>query len=155
MKVLCVLLAALAGAMAQQPEPIIFVHGNGDDATKWIPVIWLFESNGYPANRLFAIRFTDPVARRQDSLARTVSFFYRGRSQRVKRLCGSGLIRDKSRQGRPGGKQSRRHDHPQLPEECRRGRRGVACNTCGNAEPRSDEARYAIWTRSSMVLALS
>lgn len=55
-----------AAAPARSEVPIIFVHGNGDDATKWVPVIWLFESNGYPANRLFAIRLTDPVARRAD-----------------------------------------------------------------------------------------
>ncbi len=47
--------------------PIIFVHGNGDDATKWLPVIWMFESNGYPADRLHAIRLTDPMARRDNS----------------------------------------------------------------------------------------
>jgi triacylglycerol lipase len=55
---------------AQQPDPfppIIFVHGNGDDAAKWVPVIWLFESNGYPADRLFAIRFLDPVGRSDDT----------------------------------------------------------------------------------------
>lgn len=67
-----VLAAALlsgVAAQAQTPTPIIFVHGNGDDATKWMPVIWLFESNGYPADRLFAIRLTDPNARRDDSRA--------------------------------------------------------------------------------------
>jgi len=47
--------------------PIIFVHGNGDDATKWLPVIWMFESNSYPADRLHAIRLTDPMARRDNS----------------------------------------------------------------------------------------
>lgn len=45
------------------PPPIVFVHGNGDDSTRWVPTIWLFESNGYPADRLFAIRFHNPVAR--------------------------------------------------------------------------------------------
>ena len=45
------------------PPPIIFVHGNGDDSTRWVPTIWLFESNGYPADRLFAVRFHHPVAR--------------------------------------------------------------------------------------------
>jgi pimeloyl-ACP methyl ester carboxylesterase len=49
------------------PVPIVFVHGNGDDAAKWVPTIWLFESNGYPANRLFAIRFTNPMARADDT----------------------------------------------------------------------------------------
>jgi len=53
--------------LAQAPAPIIFVHGNGDDATKWIPIIWLFESNGYPSDRLFSIRFTDPSARTANS----------------------------------------------------------------------------------------
>lgn len=72
MKVFLSLLAAvvLMGAAAQAqptPVPVIFVHGNGDDATKWVPVIWLFESNDYPANRLFAIRLTDPAARLDDT----------------------------------------------------------------------------------------
>ena len=52
---------------SRSPDPIIFVHGNGDDASRWVPVIWLFESNGYPADRLFAIRFHDPVARVDDT----------------------------------------------------------------------------------------
>ncbi|BDC48497.1 hypothetical protein F183_A08130 [Bryobacterales bacterium F-183] len=56
-------------AAAAAETPIVFVHGNGDDATKWLPVIWMFESNGYPADRLHAIRFTDPSARREDSKA--------------------------------------------------------------------------------------
>jgi pimeloyl-ACP methyl ester carboxylesterase len=45
----------------------VFVHGNGDDASKWVPIIWLFESNGYPADRLFPIRFTDPTGRADDT----------------------------------------------------------------------------------------
>lgn len=57
----------LFGLLVQAETPVIFVHGNGDDATKWIPVIWLFESNGYPASRLYSIRMTDPAARREDS----------------------------------------------------------------------------------------
>ena len=65
MKFLLTLL--LFGLIAQAQMPVIFVHGNGDDATKWVPVIWLFESNGYPASRLFAVRLTDPAARREDS----------------------------------------------------------------------------------------
>jgi triacylglycerol lipase len=64
----------LARAFAQTPAPdafppIVFAHGNGDDAAKWMGVIWLFESNGYPANRLFAVRFTDPSARTDDERA--------------------------------------------------------------------------------------
>ena len=72
------LFAACLGAVAQTqkaaqsasaPDPIIFVHGNGDDASRWIPTIWLFESNGFPAERLSAIRFHNPVARTDDTLA--------------------------------------------------------------------------------------
>ncbi|MFN9264966.1 MAG: lipase, partial [Acidobacteriota bacterium] len=59
----------LLGSLASAAElpPVVFVHGNGDDATKGVPTNWLFESNGYPKDRLFAIRLTDPVARREDS----------------------------------------------------------------------------------------
>ncbi|MCC6245130.1 MAG: alpha/beta fold hydrolase [Gemmatimonadaceae bacterium] len=42
--------------------PIIFVHGNGDHAGLWDLTIWRFESNGYPADRLFAIDLPHPVA---------------------------------------------------------------------------------------------
>lgn len=59
--------AVAAVAAAEAPPHIVFVHGNGDDATKWLPVIWMFESNGYPPDHLHAIRFTDPSARREDS----------------------------------------------------------------------------------------
>lgn len=70
-----VLLLGTAALFAQQacptpdaPLPVIFVHGNGDDATKWTGIIWLFESNGYPGNKLFAIRFPMPVARTNDTV---------------------------------------------------------------------------------------
>jgi pimeloyl-ACP methyl ester carboxylesterase len=57
-------------ALAQQPPtPIIFVHGNGDHAALWITTLWRFESNGYPADRLYAINFTDPLARADDAVA--------------------------------------------------------------------------------------
>jgi triacylglycerol lipase len=66
-----VMMAALcAGAQTAPepvvPEPIVFVHGNGDDAAKWIGIIGLFESNGYPADKLYAVRFTNPSARTAD-----------------------------------------------------------------------------------------
>ncbi len=64
------LLFTAATAFAQQADPfppIVFVHGNGDDASKWVPIIWLFESNGYPADRLFSIRFLDPTGRGDDT----------------------------------------------------------------------------------------
>jgi hypothetical protein len=46
----------------------VFVHGNGDDASKWIGIIWLFESNDYPADKLFSVRFSHPNARTNDTL---------------------------------------------------------------------------------------
>lgn len=64
---LCVSSAAQGSESMQDGRvPIIFVHGNGDDASRWVPIIWLFESNGYPADRLGAIRFHNPVARTDD-----------------------------------------------------------------------------------------
>jgi triacylglycerol lipase len=47
--------------------PIVFVHGNGDDASKWVGIIWLFESNGYPADKLFALRILHPNSRNDDT----------------------------------------------------------------------------------------
>ncbi len=67
MPLLLLLLTGVARLASAQSPPIVFVHGNGDDAAKWIPIIWLFESNGYPADRLFAVRFTNPNARNDDS----------------------------------------------------------------------------------------
>ena len=65
--VFAALLLTFGSAAAIAQTPVVFVHGNGDDATKWLPVIWMFESNGYPADRLFAIRFIDPSARRENN----------------------------------------------------------------------------------------
>lgn len=59
--------ACLVPLCGQSLPPVVFVHGNGDDSSRWIPTIWLFESNGYPRHLLRAVRFTDPVARRLDS----------------------------------------------------------------------------------------
>jgi triacylglycerol lipase len=60
---------AQAQQVAAAPIPIVFVHGNGDDSAKWVGIIGLFESNGYPSNRLYAIRFTNPQARADDTKA--------------------------------------------------------------------------------------
>jgi triacylglycerol lipase len=61
------LLAALAllpaaAAAAEKPLPILFVHGNGDNAAVWMTTLWRFESNGYPADLLEAIDFRYPLA---------------------------------------------------------------------------------------------
>jgi pimeloyl-ACP methyl ester carboxylesterase len=56
-------------ALAQSMPPIIFVHGNGDHAALWTTTLWRFESNRYPADRLHAFNFTDPLARSDDAVA--------------------------------------------------------------------------------------
>ncbi len=53
----------------QSAVPIVFVHGDSDAAGIWQTAIWRFESNGYPRDRLFAINFTDPQARDDDTVA--------------------------------------------------------------------------------------
>lgn len=66
---------ALAGlprtvfAQDQSVAPIVFVHGDSDAAGIWQTTFWRFESNGYPRDRLFAISFTDPQARDDDTVA--------------------------------------------------------------------------------------
>ncbi len=47
--------------------PVLFVHGNGDHAALWITAMWRMESNGVPRDRMFAINFTDPLARADDT----------------------------------------------------------------------------------------
>lgn len=49
------------------PPPIVFVHGNGDSSALWINNIWRFESSGFKRSQLFAIDFTNPNARSDDS----------------------------------------------------------------------------------------
>jgi triacylglycerol lipase len=56
-------------AGADTSIPILFVHGNGDSAALWHTTIWRFESNGYDPSLLFAIDFTHPRARNDDTKA--------------------------------------------------------------------------------------
>ena len=61
--------AAQTGPVATADiPPILFVHGNGDHAAVWITTVWRMESNGVPRDRMFAINFTDPLARTDDSV---------------------------------------------------------------------------------------
>src|ERR1700738_1812855 len=53
---------------ATEIPPTLFVHGNGDHAALWITTLWRMESNGVPRDRLFAINFTDPLARTDDKV---------------------------------------------------------------------------------------
>ena len=66
-------LSALAqttpAAPAPQVPPILFVHGNGDQAGLWITTLWRMESNGVARDRMLAINFTDPLARSDDAVA--------------------------------------------------------------------------------------
>src|SRR5262245_29393455 len=57
-----------AASGSSEIPPILFVHGNGDHAALWITTLWRMESNGVPHDRLFAINFTDPLARNDDSV---------------------------------------------------------------------------------------
>jgi pimeloyl-ACP methyl ester carboxylesterase len=59
---------ATGPAMTEFP-PIVFVHGNGDNASIWQSTIWRFESNGWPRERLHAIDLPYPLARDDDSRA--------------------------------------------------------------------------------------
>ena len=52
---------------ADTSRPILFVHGSGDSAALWHTTIWRFESNGYDPSLLFAIDFTHPRARSDDT----------------------------------------------------------------------------------------
>jgi len=60
--------APSAAPSATEVPPILFVHGNGDHAALWITTLWRMESNGVPRERMFAINFTDPLARTDDSV---------------------------------------------------------------------------------------
>jgi triacylglycerol lipase len=59
-----ILASPAASARIEKRLPIIFVHGNGDNAALWMTTIWRFESNGYPPGLLDAIDFRDPLATR-------------------------------------------------------------------------------------------
>ncbi len=58
-------LGQLYGAGSDLP-PVIFVHGNGDNASVWQTTLWRFESNGWPRHRLHALDSTLPLARSED-----------------------------------------------------------------------------------------
>jgi pimeloyl-ACP methyl ester carboxylesterase len=58
-----------AFAQANGDVPIIFVHGDSDQAPVWQTLIWRFESNGYTRDRLYAINFANPQARDDDAVA--------------------------------------------------------------------------------------
>jgi pimeloyl-ACP methyl ester carboxylesterase len=60
--------SAATSAGITDATPILFVHGNGDHAALWMTTLWRMESNGIPRDRLFALNFTDPMARSDDAV---------------------------------------------------------------------------------------
>jgi hypothetical protein len=48
--------------------PMLFAHGNGEQAPLWMTTLWRMESNGVSRDRMFAINFTDPSARADDAV---------------------------------------------------------------------------------------
>ncbi|MCD1644043.1 hydrolase [Aurantimonas coralicida] len=70
---LCGIVAGGPSVAAATPDeavpPIVFVHGDSDSAAFWMPVLWRFESNGVPAERLFAVDIDHPAARLDDKVA--------------------------------------------------------------------------------------
>src|SRR5580704_14710236 len=57
---------APAAPGASEIPPILFAHGNGEQAPLWMTTLWRMESNGVARERMFAINFTDPLARADD-----------------------------------------------------------------------------------------
>jgi len=43
-------------------QPLVFVHGHGESAAAWQDLVWRFESNGWPRERLFALQQPYPLA---------------------------------------------------------------------------------------------
>src|ERR1700738_2349759 len=56
-----------AAPSATEVPPVLFVHGNGDHAALWITTLWRMGANGGARGRMFAINFTDPLARTDDT----------------------------------------------------------------------------------------
>jgi hypothetical protein len=67
--------------------PMLFVHGNGDHAALWITTFWRMESNAIPRERMFAINFTDPLARADDKVAES----YRSSTEDQRRELGEAV----------------------------------------------------------------
>jgi len=86
--------APAAPAAAQVP-PILFVHGNGEQAALWMTTLWRMESNGVARDRMFAINFTDPLARTDDKVEQA----NRSSTEDQRRELGDAIKELKSRTG--------------------------------------------------------
>ena len=87
-------LAATASGSIEVP-PILFVHGNGDQAALWITTLWRMESNGIPRERMFAINFADPLARSDDHVAQD----HRSSTEDQRRELAEAIVELKRRTG--------------------------------------------------------
>jgi hypothetical protein len=86
-----------AASRASQVPPILFVHGNGDHAALWTTTLWRMESNGLARDRLFAINFTDPLARTDDGVPQKD----RSSTEDQRRELGDAIQQLKRRSGAP------------------------------------------------------
>jgi hypothetical protein len=86
-----------AAPSAIEIPPILFAHGNGDHAALWITTLWRMESNGVRRERMFAINFTDPLARTDDSVAQP----NRSSTEDQRRELGDAIKELKRRTGAP------------------------------------------------------
>jgi pimeloyl-ACP methyl ester carboxylesterase len=64
--------AAFAQAQSAAPgateiPPIVFAHGNGEQAPLWMTTLWRMETNGVSRDRMLAVNFTDPLSRTDDA----------------------------------------------------------------------------------------
>jgi triacylglycerol lipase len=80
-------------------EPIIFVHGNGDNSLLWTTTAWRFESNGWPRDRLFAFDMPLPVSRDLNDIAQQgrssaeeYTTFLVAKIEEVKRATGASKV---------------------------------------------------------------
>ena len=58
---------ARAQAGGAPTPPIVFAHGNGEQAALWMTTLWRMESNGIPRDHMLAVNFNDPSARTDDA----------------------------------------------------------------------------------------
>lgn len=69
---LIALLSIAFGGCATQPAvsalPIVLIHGDSESAAAWQDVVWRFESNGWPRERLFVA--SQPFSRARDDDAK-------------------------------------------------------------------------------------